>query len=42
MPHTNSKAINPNALESAFNNNNLIQYLNSRMDSTELGRLDYN
>jgi len=38
MAHTNSKSITPNQLESAFNNNNLIQYLNSRMDSTELGR----
>jgi len=38
MAHTNSKAINPNALESAFNNNNLIQYLNSRLSSEDLRR----
>ena len=38
MPHTTSKPINPNALEAAFNNDNLIQYLNSRMTAQELGR----
>ena len=38
MAHTTSKAINPSALEAAFNNNNLLQYLNSRMNLEELGR----
>ncbi len=38
MAHTTSKAINPNALEAAFNNDNLIQYLNSRMTAEELRR----
>ena len=38
MAHTTSKTITPNQLESAFNNNNLIQYLNSRMTAEELNR----
>ena len=38
MAHTTSKTITPNQLEAAFNNDNLIQYLNSRMTAQELGR----
>ena len=38
MAHTTSKSITTNQLESAFTGDTLIQYLNSRMDSTELGR----
>ncbi len=38
MAHTNSSPIKPAQLEAAFNNNTLIQYLNSVMTTEELSR----
>jgi len=38
MPHTTSESISPGALTEAFNNNTLIQYLNSRMTAEDLDR----
>lgn len=36
MAHTTSQPISPSALEAAFNNNNLIQYLSGRMTQEQL------